>query len=233
MTEPVLTITIDGVEVCAQEGQTIMQAADAADIYIPRLCYHPDISSSGHCRLCTVFVHGKPAAACMHPVSQGLVIENDTEVLNAHRRTILEMLFVEGNHQCPTCEASGRCELQAMAYRFGIMAPSLPYLHRNRGLDASHRDVYIDRDRCILCGRCVRASRELDKKNAFGFENRGIHKKIAVNGAEGLSETGLAVTDAVVGMCPTGCLTVKREGYRVPVGQRRYDQTPIGADPEK
>jgi len=233
MSEQTVTIIIDGQEIQAQEGQSILQAADAAGIYIPRLCYHPDLPPGGHCRVCTVKVNGRPTSSCTFPVSEGLVIENDTEELNLLRRNIIEMMFVEGNHYCPSCEASGNCELQAMGYRLGLLAPTMPYLRRRRDLDASHKDIYVDRDRCILCGRCVRASREVDHKVAFGFEGRGIDKRIAVDGEHSLSESGLAVTDRAAEICPTGCLMVKRKGYQTPVGQRTYDHKPIGSEIEK
>lgn len=227
-----MTILIDDVEVKAQPGQTIIQAADEAGIYIPRLCYSQHLPPGGHCRVCTVKVNGRPASACTYPVSEGLVIENDTEEMNALRRNVVEMLFVEGNHHCPSCEASGNCELQAMAYRLGLIAPTFPYVRMARELDATHHDVYIDRDRCILCGRCVRASRELDHKLVFGFEGRGIDKRIAVDSPEGLGDTEMAAADEAARICPTGCLVIKRQGYRDPVGTRKYDHQPIGADIE-
>lgn len=232
MSQKTVTIIIDGVEVKADPSQTILQAADAVGKYIPRLCYHPDLPPGGHCRLCTVKVNGRPQSACTFPVAEGLVIESDTEELNALRRNIVEMLFVEGNHYCPACEASGNCELQAMGYRLGLLAPTFPYLRQKRELDATHRDVYIDRDRCILCGRCARASREVDGKGAFGFDGRGIKKRIAVDGAHGLSETALDAADKAAQVCPTGCIVVKRKGWAVPVGQRKYDHQPIGSEIE-
>ena len=233
MSDQTVTIIIDGVEVKAQEGQTIIQAADEAGVYIPRLCYHKDLPPGGHCRLCTVKVNGRPTSSCTFPVSEGLVIENNTDELNAMRRNIVEMLFVEGNHYCPSCEASGNCELQAMGYRLGLLAPQLPYLNRAREMDATHPDVYVDRDRCILCGRCARASRTADGKRVFGFEGRGIDKRIAVDGREGLSETDLSAADKAAEICPTGCLTMKGTGWSVPVGQRDYDKAPIGSEIEQ
>jgi len=228
-----VNIIIDGVEIQADAGQTIMEAATAAGIYIPHLCYHPDLPPGGHCRLCTVKVNGRPQSACTFPVSDGLVIENDTEELNLKRRDIVEMLFVEGNHYCPACEASGNCELQAMGYRLGLVAPQMPYFRQPRELDASHKDIYIDRDRCILCGRCARASRMEDGKTIFGFEGRGVHKRIAVDSTGGLSETDMTAADKAAEICPTGCLMLKRQGWRVPVGKRAYDHEPIGSDIEK
>ena len=119
-----------------------------------------------------------------------------------------------------------------MGYRLGMLAVTLPFLRKPRELDATHPDVFIDRDRCILCGRCARAS-EAEGKRVFGFEGRGINKRIAVDGVHGLKETGLKAADRAAQACPTGCLRLKRIGWKVPVGQRQYDTTPIGSDIEQ
>ncbi|MBN1943622.1 MAG: (2Fe-2S)-binding protein [Phycisphaerae bacterium] len=228
-----ITFTIDGVEVTGQSGQTIMEAADAAGIYIPRLCALEELAPHGSCRVCTVMVNGRPQAACTQPIAEGMVVENETEQLLAIRRDIIDMLFVEGNHFCMFCEKSGNCELQALAYRFGIAAPRFPYLFPKRDIDATHPDIFIDRNRCILCGRCVRASRDIDGKNVFEFVGRGFDKRVAVNAEANLADTDAAVTDEAVNVCPTGALLKKRVGYAIPVGQRKYDHKPIGSDIEK
>jgi [NiFe] hydrogenase diaphorase moiety small subunit len=228
----IVTFTIDGVEVKGQAGQTIMQAASAAGIYIPRLCAQKDLTPHGSCRVCTVMVNGRPQAACIQPVAEGSVVENETPEIKDLRKSLVEMLFVEGNHYCMFCEKSGNCELQAMAYRLGILAPRHDYLFPNRSVDASHPDILIDHNRCILCGRCVRASKEIDKKNVFQFVGRGAHKRVAVNAAQGLGNTNAAVTDRMVSICPVGAIIKKRVGYAVPVGQRLYDKKPIGSDIE-
>ena len=225
-------ILIDGKSITANEGQSLLDAAQIAGIYVPRLCYREGLPAGGHCRICTVKVNGRPASACTFPASEGLVVENNTDELNAMRKNVIEMLFVEGNHVCPSCEASGNCKLQALGYRFGLDAPHHPYLNRTRELDATHADVLIDRNRCILCGTCARASREIDGKSVFGFEGRGTDTRIAVNAANGLVGTDIEATDEAVAACPTGCLVKKRQGHRIPVGERTYDKTPIGADIE-
>lgn len=228
-----ITFTIDGIEVSARPGQTIIQAADEAGIYIPRLCYFKDLTPHGSCRLCTVKVNGRFQAACTQPVSPGMMVENDTPEMLEFRKNIIEMFFVEGNHYCMFCEKSGNCELQAMAYRFGIAAPRFPYLFPNREVDASHPDVFVDRNRCILCGRCVRASRDLDGKNVFQFVGRGPEKKVSVNAQAKLGDTDLSVADKAVEVCPVGAILKKRVGFAVPVGNRLYDHEPIGSDIEK
>lgn len=227
-----MTIIIDGVEVPAKPGQTVLEAADEAGIYIPRLCYHPSLPPGGHCRVCTVKINGRPFNSCTYPVSDGLVVENETDELRAMRTSIIEMLFVEGTHICPYCEASGRCELQALAYRFGLPAKTLPYFDTPRKIDMTHPDAFIDRDRCILCGRCVRASRYADNKSVFGFEGRGAEKRIAVNSKTGLGDTEMNAADKAATICPTGSLLLKKGAYNVPIRQRLYDKKPIGTEIE-
>jgi len=225
-------IVVDGKEVQALPGQTIMEACDAAGIYIPRLCRMKGLVPHGSCRVCTVRCNGRPQAACTQPVAEDMVIENDTPELTEYRRSVIDMLFVEGNHYCMFCEKSGNCELQAMAYRLGIAAPQHPYQFPKRDVDATHPDVFIDRNRCILCGRCVAASRDVDGKTVFEFAGRGADKRVAVNSTAGLGGTRLAATDKAADVCPVGAILKKRVGYAIPVGQRKFDSTPIGSDIE-
>ena len=224
-----VTLTIDGTTIEAQAGQTIVDAADQAGIYIPRLCHKPDLKPFGSCRVCTVIANGRACSACTQPVIEGMVVENDTETIREYRKTLIEMLFVEGNHFCMFCEKSGNCELQALAYRFGISAPEFPYLWPKRDVDASHPDIMIDHNRCILCARCVRTSRDVDNKHVFGFVGRGPEKRLAVNSRADLAGTDINADDQALDACPVGALLRKRVGYEVPVGQRLYDHDPIGS----
>lgn len=227
-----VTFTIDGVELRATRGKKIIEAAEEVGIYIPRLCWMKELTPGGSCRLCTVLVNGRPQSACTQPVADGLVVENDVPEIREWRKRILEMLLVEGNHFCMVCEKSGNCALQAMAYRHGITAPRYPYLFPKREVDASHPDVLLDRNRCILCGLCVRASREADGKSVFGVLGRGHTARIAVDAEGGLGATELAAVDRAASICPVGALLKKRVGFAVPVGERLYDERPIGADVE-
>jgi len=228
-----ITFKIDGTMLKGKSGQTIMEAADAAGIYIPRLCSYKGLPPHGSCRVCTVMVNGRAQSACTQPIAEGIIVENEVEAIKQIRKDIIEMFFVEGNHFCMFCEKSGNCELQALAYRFGILSPKYPYLFPNKGeIDASHPDIFIDRNRCVMCGRCVRASQQLDNKNALGFVGRGVEKKIAVNAKINLSETNAADTDKMIEVCPVGALMKKRSGYTVPIGQRLYDNKVIGSEIE-
>lgn len=225
-----IEFTIDGRQVAAKPGQTILDAADSAGVYIPRLCHMKGLSPHGSCRVCTVLVNGRPQAACTQPVAPGVLVESETPKVTALRRNLIEMLLVEGNHFCMFCEKSGNCELQGLAYRFGITAPKYPYAFPVRDVDASHPDILIDRNRCVLCGRCVRASQELDGKHALDFVGRGAHKRLHVNADARLADTEAAAEDRAVEACPVGALLRKRVGYAQPIGRRRYDHHPIGSE---
>lgn len=230
---PTIEFTIDGKPINGEAGQTILEAAENSGVYIPRLCHLKGLVPFGSCRVCTVLVNGRPQAACTQPIAPGAVVENDTEKLRTLRRNIIEMLFVEGNHFCMFCEKSGNCELQALGYRFGMVAPKYPYMFPKREVDASHPDIYLDRNRCILCARCVRASRDVDGKHVFDFVGRGPKKTLAVDAWSGLGGTPLTVTDTAADVCPVGCIIKKRVGYATPIGKRLYDHEPIGSSVEK
>lgn len=232
MTHLPISLTVDGRRIEARTGQTILEAADEAGVYIPRLCWMKGLLPFGGCRVCVVRVNGRPQAACTQPVAAGMVVENDTAELRELRRDLIDMLFVEGNHFCMVCAKSGNCELQALAYRFGMAAPKYPLAFPRRARDASHSGIVLDRDRCVLCARCVRASRELDGKAVVGFAGRGPGKHLAVNAAAGLADTDADVADRAVAACPTGALMVKRVGFAMPVGRRRFDHAPIGSEIE-
>ena len=226
---------IDGVEVTGKTGQTIMQAADEAGIYIPRLCDVEGLEPQGSCRVCTVKVNGRTSAACTQPIENGAEVENETPEISNWRRSIIRMLLHEGNHLCPICEASGRCELQAMGYRFGISQPTkYPYLQPVRPVDASHPDIMLDTNRCIRCGRCIQASKNIDGKSVFGYVGRGIYKRVGVNG-KNLAQTNAHLDDKAIDLdtCPVGCIIRKRLGYSTPIGQRQFDLKPIGTNIEK
>ena len=226
------TFTLDGKVIPFEEGETIMEAAAAAGVYIPHLCHHPEFKPHGSCKLCTVSIGGRLGAACTNRAAEGMAVESETEALNADRRALTQMLFVEGNHVCPSCEKSGNCQLQAVAYHLGMLTPHFAQFYPARDLDASHRDVMLERNRCILCELCVRASRDVDGKNVFGVGGRGIRARLIVNSASGrLADTNLSVTDRAAEVCPTGAILRKRHGFTVPIGRRLYDHHDIAEVP--
>jgi [NiFe] hydrogenase diaphorase moiety small subunit len=227
------TLSLDGEDLPFAPGDTILQAATRVGRYIPHLCWHPDFPAHGSCRVCSVKVNGRPAASCTVRASPGLVVESNTEELNAHRKTLLQMLFVEGNHFCPSCEKSGNCQLQATAYAMGMEGPHFEEFYPTRPVDASHPDILLDFDRCILCELCVRASRDVDGKNVFAVGGHGIGTHLVVNSESGrLADTPMALTDRAAQVCPVGVILHKRRGFEVPIGQRRFDKVPVSGLPE-
>lgn len=221
---------LDGVAIPFEPGQTVIQAALCAGHYIPHLCYHPEFRPHGSCKVCMVNVDGRTTASCTLQARAGLQVTSRSEELDRDRQTLVQMLFVEGNHFCPSCEMSGNCVLQAVAYDLDIMSSGLDYLFPNRPVDASHPEILLDFNRCILCELCVRASREVDGKNVFALSGRGIGKHLIVNAeSKRLADTDVAMTDKAVHVCPVGVILHKRVGFRVPIGERRFDRLPISA----
>lgn len=222
------TFSLDGEEVEFGPGDTILQAATRAGHYIPHLCWHPDFGAQGSCRLCTVRINGRSGAACTVHASTGQEVESNTDDLNAQRKTLLQMLFIEGNHFCPSCEKSGNCRLQATAYDMGMEGPHFEEFYPNRRVDASHPDVMLDLNRCILCSLCVRASQEVDGKDVFAIGGHGIQTHLLVNSPSGqLHDSAISPADRAAHICPVGAILPKRRGFVIPIGQRHFDAKPM------
>jgi [NiFe] hydrogenase diaphorase moiety small subunit len=224
------TFMLDDHEVPFEPGQTVLQAALAAGRYIPHLCYHPEFRPHGSCKVCTARVDGRMMAACTTPAAAGIKVESETEELNDLRRMLVQMLFAEGNHFCPSCEASGNCVLQALGYDLGVVTAGFRHMFPVRPVDASHPDILLDFNRCVLCELCVRASNEVDGKGVFALSGRGIDKHLVVNSESNqLADTDIALDDKAMEVCPVGVILKKRVGFSVPIGERRYDRAPISA----
>jgi len=227
-----IKFTIDNKECFAKKGQTITQAAAANGVFIPTLCDYDGLKPAGTCRICTCKIGGRNMAACTTPVEEGMEVENDTPELNDRRKAIVEMLFVEGNHMCPTCEKSGNCELQALGYRYQMLVPRFPFLFPVREVDASAPKIIIDTNRCIQCLRCVRGVKTSDGKRIFGLVSRGDRAIISTD-----PDAAAAMTDdqaqLAMDLCPVGAILKKEVGFAVPIGRRKYDAKPIGSEIEE
>jgi [NiFe] hydrogenase diaphorase moiety small subunit len=180
-----------------------------------------------------VKVDGRQAAACTTRAAVGQVVENRTAELDGRRRLLLQMLFVEGNHFCPSCEKSGDCLLQATAYEMDMHGPQWEEFYPHRPVDASHPTMWLDLNRCILCELCVRASHEKDRKDVFAIGGHGIGAHLIVNSPSGrLGDSAFKAGDFAAGVCPVGAILPKRRGFAVPVGERRFDIAPVSAQGE-
>lgn len=227
-----VTFTIDGKECKAEAGKTIGLAAKENSVYIPGLCNFPGLKPRSSCRICTVKVNGRPMTACTSPVQEGMVIENNTTELNELRRTIIEVLFVSGNHFCPSCEKSGNCELQALAYRLQMMAPRFPFEFPEKEIDASHPLIIKDQNRCILCKRCVRGIKDEQGRGIFAYKNRSNKSEVVVDKVLAARLTPEKAQEAM-DICPVGSILVRERGFIIPIGKRKYDVSPIGSEIEK
>jgi [NiFe] hydrogenase diaphorase moiety small subunit len=155
-------------------------------------------------------------------------VYSDTSELNAARLAVTQMLFVEGNHICPSCEKSGNCRLQAMGYYLGMLEEHFHQFNPRREIDASHPAILLDRDRCILCDLCVRASRDVDGKNIFAIAGRGIQARLIVNTASGkLGDSAIEADDLAANICPVGAILIRERSFDLPIGERIYDRQSI------
>lgn len=226
-----IKIVIDGKEYWTEHGKTILDAAKDNGIFIPSLCHVEGVKAAGSCRICNVKVNGRNMTACSTPVADGMTIVKNIPELEELRKAIVELMFVSGNHFCPACEKSGNCELQALGYRFRMLVPRFPYEFPDKGVNAESKYIYHDRNRCILCKRCVRTVMK-DDKHVFALNSRGgeyIHIKIDTELASQLTEEE---AQAAMDICPVGAILKKERGYYSPIGERKFDKQPIGSEIE-
>jgi [NiFe] hydrogenase diaphorase moiety small subunit len=224
-----IKFTIDGKECFTEPGQTIMEAAKANGVYIPALCRYEGLKPAGSCRVCTVRVGRGHMAACTQPVAEGMAVENIVPDLEDMRKSLIEMLFVEGNHLCPTCQKSGNCELQALAYRYQMLVPRFPYQFPVRQVEPAGPNLLFEQNRCIQCLRCVRGVKAKDGKAIFGSVKRSGKTKIAFD-HDLVAALSPAEAKKAMDLCPVGALLKKEVGFTVPIGKRKFDQKPIGSE---
>ena len=202
-------IIMDGKELSVPEGITVLEAAQGNGIHIPTLCHHPALSNWGGCRMCVVEIDGAPrlAASCVTPVREGMEVVTTNERIVESRRTILEFLFAERNHNCMFCPQSGDCELQKLAYELGMDHLTVSYSFKEFPTDVTSDDMVIDHNRCILCGRCVRACAELAGTYVLNFHNRGPRNLVGLDLHATREESTCYCCGVCLQVCPTGAIT--------------------------
>jgi formate dehydrogenase major subunit len=202
-------IIMDEKELAVPEGITVLEAAQRNAIHIPTLCHHPALSNWGGCRMCVVEVDGSPklAASCVMPVREGMeVVTNNDRILES-RRTVLEFLFAERNHNCMFCPQSGDCELQTLAYELGMDHLTMSFSFNSFPTDVTSEYMTIDHNRCILCGRCVRACAEIAGTRVLSFHNRGPRNLVGLDLHASREESTCYGCGVCLQVCPTGAIT--------------------------
>ncbi len=223
----VRTLKIDGRDVSAREDETILELAEENGIFIPTLCRIEGLSLVGACRLCLVEVAGmnKLVPACLTYATEGMEVSTDSERLRNYRRMILELLFSEGHHICAVCVSNGKCELQALAQRLGMDHVRFANLQQERLVDMTHERFVVDRNRCILCARCVRVCDEIEWAHTWDVKGRGVDARVITDLATPWGESDTCTScGKCVRVCPVGAIVEK--GRAVGEMAKRHDFLP-------
>lgn len=221
-TRPTVPVTLDGEDVLAYEGETILALARRLGVPVPTLCQLDGLSVHGGCRLCVVEVEGEHRLplACATEATAEMEVRTTSPQLRDHRRRIVALLFAEGSHVCAVCVATGACELQSLATRTGVDHVPFELQFPRHEVDASHPRFVLDRDRCVLCTRCVRVCAEVEGANVWDVAHRGNQARLVAGMDQPWGEVAACTScGKCVAVCPTGALFPQGTS----VGERRGD----------
>jgi len=204
-----VTLTINSQRVTVAQESTILEAARSAGISIPTLCHHRDLSNVGACRMCVVSVENARGlqTACTTPVADGMVVNTESQEAREARRFVLEMLLSDHPNDCLTCEVNGECELQDLAYECGVTWPEQRGARHAYEVNPDPNPfIFIDRNKCVLCGRCVRACGEVQNRDVWNFASRGFKSKLVAGADQFMLDAGCESCGQCAGYCPVGAL---------------------------
>jgi NADP-reducing hydrogenase subunit HndD len=221
-----INLTIDGTPLSLPRGTTVMQAAERLGVRIPRLCYHPDLSLAGSCRVCIVEVKDMPyyMASCSVEVWEGMEVQTNSPAIRRARRDIVELLLDNHSMDCQTCERDGHCELQDMAYAMGVRQRHFEGRRKDFPADLTSVAVVREPKKCILCGRCVRVCAEIQGVYNLSQHGRGFNTVVAPAHLAKMDDSACIQCGQCINVCPTAAFLEKRHTGQV------WDAL---ADPEK
>lgn len=201
-----VSLRINGEAVSVPRDTSILRAAKAVGIDIPSLCYHPKLTKSGACRVCIVEVNGIPVASCTTLAEEGMEVTTDSPYIENLRRDIVDLILSDHPYDCMVCEKAGDCELQELAYRYGIRTPI--FKGERRVYTRRDHNPFIDRDmeKCILCARCVKICDEVQGVGAIDIAYKGFTAKVCPPFERDLD---CEFCGQCIAVCPTGALTGK------------------------
>lgn len=208
------TVNINGIDVQANEGMTVYEVAQSVGIYIPTLCYHPDLPTFGGCRVCMVEADGSEVTACRAPIKDGMIIRTDTEKVNQMRLVNIELILTNHDRDCQTCSKNNNCRLQEVSVFVGVTPERMNRLRRvvnSEVKDTSNPIFQRDFAKCIICGICVRTCEEINGVAAIDFGFRGYKTNISTIGNKPILESKCESCGECVERCPTGALAVKEQ----------------------
>jgi NADH-quinone oxidoreductase subunit G/NADP-reducing hydrogenase subunit HndD len=211
ITETTVKLSIDGKEVSVPKSYTILQAARLVGLNIPHLCYHPELTREGNCRVCLVEVEGARTlvASCVYPVSEGMKVNTNTQSVRETRKTVVELMLANHPEDCLFCVKNQKCELQEIAANLGIRRVRFHGEKREAAKDESNPSIVRDPEKCILCTRCVRACSERQGLDIFSSVNRGFNSIVEPAFGLGLDEVACSYCGQCTTVCPTAALTEK------------------------
>lgn len=206
-----IKLTINGQLVYVEPGTTVLEAARQAGFDIPTLCHHEVLSDVGACRLCVVEIEGMRnlPASCVTQAADGMVVYTHSEKVMEARKVILELLIANHPLDCLTCEKSGECKLQDYCYEYGVQDTNFKGEKHSYEIDDSNPYIIRDNNKCILCGRCVRACEEIKGANILTFSQRGFYTKVTPAFDCSLAESDCVYCQNCVAVCPVGALMPK------------------------
>lgn len=204
-----INLFINGNQVQAEPGQSVLEAALEAGIYIPHICTHPDLPTQGGCKLCVVEVDGmeKPVTSCQLEAKEGMKVRTQSDKLTKLRSVAMEFVLAGHPHDCTSCKAYLNCELQALMQYTGTVNARLREVHKETSkLNNNNPLIVREMERCIQCGRCVRACHEMRGVKAIDYQKKGFEDYIGTENDITLGDAGCRFCGACVEVCPTGAL---------------------------